>query len=408
MLCKYQFGYVKNSNCETAVLHVMNQIYKNIENKSLTSILFIDLSKAFDSLYHPLLLTKLKKMQFSENFLNLINSYLSNRKQYVEINGKKSSTKYITTGVFQGSKLAAIIFIIYVNSIFNLPINGKIIMYADDIAIIYNAIEVTDLKNKMEYDLKVLEIWFENHFLKMNTKKTNYIFFKGRAKLDYFTQTSFTIKLNDQLIERVSDFKYLGFWIDEELKFNRHIEHIKSKIIPMTYAIKRIRSFIEQRTALQLYFAHIYSHLLYMSPFWSVASDNLINSVAVVQRKCLRFVFNKYSYSLSRELFSEHILPLKQLNKYNSLVLAFKLSKNMIINNVDLISVQNLHDHNTRQRNHYYVETYNSRFGYANFFTSGIISYNELSQRIKNLQSIGRFKRELKILLIDEYLSNEN
>jgi hypothetical protein len=205
-------------------------------------------------------------------------------------------------------------------------------------------------------------------------------------------------------IERVESFKYLGLVIDEQLSFEQHIKHIKAKIIPITFAIRRIRPFISQKTALQLYFAHIYSHLIYMNIFWSNANATLINTLAVVQRRCLRFVYKRYSYSPSSELFSENILPLVQLNTYNLLLTAFKITKGFMTNNVELSLVNNRHNYSTRQNNHYYVENYRTRFGFQNFFSRGLLAYNSLDERLKRLKSIGRFKRELKIKLIDEYL----
>jgi hypothetical protein len=408
LLCKYQFGYTKKSSCESAVLHVMNQIYQNLENKQVTAALFIDLTKAFDCLHHPLLLLKLRKMGFSENFLTLMTSYLSNRFQYVQLENTTSSLVPITKGVFQGSKLAATLFIIYINSIFNLPLNGKLFLYADDITIVYKANDRNDLKLRMEYDLQVLDIWLTCHYMRMNTAKTNYILFHGKTRLDYFTQNALNIKLNDQLINRVDCFKYLGLWIDEELNFHRHVEHVKSKIIPMTFAIRRIRPVISQNTALRLYFAHIYPHLLYMNPFWNIVSDNYMKILAVAQRKCLRFIYNRYSFSPSSELFSESILPLEKLNEYNNLLLAFKISKNLLVNNTDLTLVGDRRSYNTRQNNHFYVENYRTRFGFANFFTRGLIAYNSLDARLKNIHFIGRFKRELKHLLLNEYLEQRN
>jgi hypothetical protein len=196
----------------------------------------------------------------------------------------------------------------------------------------------------------------------------------------------------------------IGLVIDEQLSFVKHIKHVKAKIVPITFAIRRIRPFISQKTALQLYFAHIYSHLIYMNIFWSNANATLINTLAVVQRRCLRFVYKRYSYSPSSELFSENILPLAQLNTYNLILTAFKITKGFMTNNVELSLVSNRHNYSTRQNNHYYVENYRTRFGIQNFFSRGLLAYNSLDERLKRLNSIGRFKRELKIKLIDEYL----
>jgi hypothetical protein len=145
-----------------------------------------------------------------------------------------------------------------------------------------------------------------------------------------------------------------------------------------------------------------------MNPFWNIANNNLINTLAIAQRKCLRFIYKRYSYSPSCELFSEQILPLHQLNKYNLLLLAFKISHNLLINNVELRRASDLHRYETRRANHFYVDNYQTRFGFANFFTRGLIEYNNLNPRLRNIHFIGRFKRELKTFLLEEYLTGGN
>jgi hypothetical protein len=99
----------------------------------------------------------------------------------------------------------------------------------------------------MEYDLQVLEIWFSNHFMAMNSAKTKYVFFNGNKFLDDFVTVGLDIHLGSHRIGRVSSFKYLGFWIDEKFNFQKHIGHVRSKIIPITFAIKRTRHFISEK-----------------------------------------------------------------------------------------------------------------------------------------------------------------
>ena len=138
-----------------------------------------------------------------------------------------------------------------VNSIFSLPIHGKIYLYADDVCIIYGEENDKILKEKMEYDLNVLNIYFQNNFLKMNAKKTKYMILKSRMQIDIFVGSGITIQLDGKIIERVDSFTYLGLIIDEKLSFIEHTNMIKNKITSMTYVIKRIRNTISNETALQ-------------------------------------------------------------------------------------------------------------------------------------------------------------
>ena len=165
--------------------------------------MFIDLTKAFDCINHELLLKKFRKLQFSEKFLLLLESYLNDRLQCVDVDGIKSPMLKIKTGVFKGSKLAAVCFLIYINFIFSLPTSGKANLFADDDAIAYGATSLEELKSQMETDLKILKIFFDNHFLKINASKTKYILFFGKTSLGFFTEQNLNIDFDGEKIERV-------------------------------------------------------------------------------------------------------------------------------------------------------------------------------------------------------------
>jgi hypothetical protein len=189
----------------------------------------------------------------------------------------------------------------------------------------------------------------------MNASKTNFILFPGRTNIDPVILSNFNITHQGTHINKVKETKFLGMIIDENLNWKSHIVSLIKKITPIVYAIKRIRPLINLDAAPQLYYAHIYSHLIYMNPLWNVASDDSIDSLAVLQRKALRFVFQKDPRCHNAELFNEKILPLELLNDYHLLILAFKLKHNMIRNNIPIRHVRDIHNYNTRQTNYFYI-----------------------------------------------------
>jgi hypothetical protein len=159
-------------------------------------------------------------------------------------------------------------------------------------------------------------------------------------------------------VVNLSDMKFLGLIIDENLNWKPHIESLINKITPIIYAIRRIRPLINLDAALQLYYAQIYSHLNYMNPLWNVASDDSIKPLAILQRKALRFIFQKDPRCHNAELFNENILPLELLIDYHLLTLAFKLKHNMIRNNIPIRYVRDIYNYNTRQTNYFYINNY--------------------------------------------------
>jgi hypothetical protein len=397
----YQFGFVAKSNTEIAVIHLLSNVYKNIEEKKLTAALFLDLSKAFDCLNHSVFLDKMRKIKLPTNFQNLFESYFSDRSQCVDVDGTQSPPLKIIYGTFQGSILGPMTFICYVNGIFNLKLHGVIQLYADDIVLVYGEMSPKLLKLAIETDLATIQAFLNAHFLAINATKTKYILFPGRVQKAQLR--NFKIDFQGGEIEQVESMRYLGLVIDKYLKFEDHISFIARKMTSMIYAIKRIRHKVNVQVLYQLYFSHVYSHLIFMNPIWSVAAEGTTNKLFVLQKKALRFIQFKDRLSPSIDLFSQKILPLSLINDFHLLVLAFKIKHNMIKNNVTLQYVRDIHNYGTRQSNNFYVYTHETRYGEADFYKRGLIKFNELRDNLKSIPSLGNFKNEVREYLFREY-----
>ena len=404
IISENQFGFVTKSNTEAAVLHLLNKIYNNIEEKKITATLFIDYQKAFDCLDHKVLIQKFKKLELSRPFLNILISFISNRQQCVKNNDITSDFREVTSGVPQGSILGPTCFLIYINSISRLRLNGDIQLYADDCAIVYNELEFNSMKYRIEDDLKKLKTWMECHFMSINVSKTYYLLFQGRKKLENPAQLSLNVKYGNEIIDRVEKVKYLGLFIDEDLKFQTHLEHIRNKLLPMAFAIRRIRHRISEKTANQLYFAHVYSHLTFMNPLWSSANKERIGDLFVIQKKVLKMIHKKNILTPTNELFSNKILPLPVINDYHLLILAFKIKHNLIKHNSIIQYVNEVHSYNTRQTGNFYVTAYETRYGCANFYHRGLTKYNQLSDSVKKFHTIKIFKLRLREHLYKKYI----
>jgi hypothetical protein len=400
-----QFGFTKGASTEVATIHLLSETYNNVDKGKQTAIIFIDLTKAFDCVNHSILLNKLKKLQIPNLLFKLLESSLSNRHQYVMIDDVKSSSLQITSGVFQGSKTAACLFIIYINSIFTLPLKGTLVLYADDIALVYGAKDDATLKQWMEEDLILINCWADNHFMKINLSKTCYIFFTGRAQNDSFISNGINIGLNGMRINRVESFDYLGLIIDEKLNFKIHIETVRSRILASSFAIKRIRPFITLHTAKQLYFTRIHSLLIYLNSCWNTANKTEIENLARTQRKTLRFIFEKPFDSPSRDLFSNKILPLCHLNTYQDCILTFKLARGLLRSNLPILLCRDISNRETKQSDNFYITPSKSWAGRNDFFKKGFDTFNKLPKEVKKIRTIGSFKEELKEYLISKYFS---
>lgn len=157
--------------------------------KKTVGALFLDLKKAFDTLNHNILLGKLERYGVRGVALNLIKSYLSNRQQYVSIGDYSSNLREISIGVPQGSNIGPLLFLIYINDLGNIALNGTPRLFADDTAIFYPCVNPNLMINQINEDLLLLKYYFANNLLTLNLSKTKFMVFRSaRKSLPHLTE----------------------------------------------------------------------------------------------------------------------------------------------------------------------------------------------------------------------------
>ena len=195
-----------------------------------------DLSKAFDSLSHDLLIAKLNAYGFSRNALSLINDYLTGRKQRTKINGSFSTWRDIIHGVPQGSILGPLLFNIYINDLFLFSDNFEIANYADDCSPFEFSGSIEDVISKLEKDSNIFIKWYESNYLKPNPDKWHLLLSVLREDM--------SIKISNDLISYSTDEKILGVSFDNKLNFNIHITKLCKKAAHKLNALARISNFM--------------------------------------------------------------------------------------------------------------------------------------------------------------------
>lgn len=402
-----QFGYIEKSNTESAMIHTMRDIYNSLDLRNETSLLTIDLTSAFDTINHTILLIKLKKLEFDPFFLKLLTSYITDRLQVVNIDGSLSDIFEIFSGAPQGSVLAALLFIIYVNDIFNLKTKGKMKAFCDDLSLVNSAINRNELKLAIQHDLDMIIEWLSLHHLKANANKTNYLIFEGRKRFEQFTERSLNITIKDLKIERMEYVRILGLYIDEELKFAKHIEITKSKIIPFIAKFWRIRHYLTDETAEIMYFSHVHWAFNFMNAIYNVAPNYLLETLAVIQRRALRIVYRKERLSHNSELFSQRILPLDKICVFRLVLTLFKMSSFLMKNNIRIMCVNEVHNYPTRNNFKYAIEYPATSYGRMDFYYRAASEFNSLPESVTKFKTLGVFKKRLKEHLFDTFkLSN--
>ena len=233
-----------------ALLELIEEITSAVDNKKCTIGVFIDLKKAFDTIYHKLLLTKLEHYGIRGVAYDWIKSYLCERKQYVSVNSCNSEAMNVVCGVPQGSILGPKLFILYVNDIANVSSLLRFVLFAHDANIFLSGDDAKEISNTLSTELDKLNSWFAVNKLSLNVSKTNYMIF-GNKKID--NDMNIRVGSNGISIDRVYNTTFLGVTIDDKLNWKEHIKMIQSTISKPTAIIYKASHVLTERALYILY-----------------------------------------------------------------------------------------------------------------------------------------------------------
>jgi len=206
-----QYGFRQKYSTYMPIIDLFDKLSVSVDRSEFSVGLFIDLSKAFDTLDHNILLGKLEHYGIRGIVLSWFRSYLDCRKQYVSVNGTSSTLQNISCGVPQGSILGPLLFIVYINDIVNCSDILHFILFADDTNLVYSNTKSVSLKTALNAEPYKLSKWFCVNKLYLNIKKTNYLIFGYKHLLNH--NENFALYLNGNKLEEVKCTKFLGVYI---------------------------------------------------------------------------------------------------------------------------------------------------------------------------------------------------
>ena len=319
-----QFGFRSNHSCNHAIISLTEHVKKLLDDGHIVCGVFVDLEKAFDTVHHDILCDKLNAYGLRGKVNDLFKSYLSNRKQYVSLNGFDSTLEDITCGVPQGSTLGPLLFLLYINDFRLCLTETSSGHFADDTFIIYNSKKLKTIETIINYELKQVIKWLRLNKLSLNAGKTELIFFHSNFNKNINFDNVY-INFNGIRLIPVDFVKYLGMFIDKHLNWNHHIYELRKKLSQANGILSKLRYNAPIEVLLQVYYAIFYSNLIYGCNAWGLTSEDNIQSIEILQRKCIRILtFAPFNSHVSNQTFIDlKLLKVRDIIKFFQLKLIY-------------------------------------------------------------------------------------
>jgi hypothetical protein len=285
-----QHAFRKHHNCETQLCNVIHDWAKNIDYGKQTDIFILDFEKAFDTVPHELLKSKLNSYGISGNTLCWIEAFLCRRKQCVVVNGTKSGWSDVKSGVPQGTVLGPVLISLHINDILH-DIESNMRLFADD-CVCYRVIDTIEDCEKLQTDINKLGEWARKWGMQFQPVKCNMMKLTCKRKhhIDY------NYKLEGVKLEFLNNIKYLGVNISSDLRWEKHVMECTSKTNRVLGLLKRNLHFCSKEVKETAYLSCVRPILEYAGTVWDTHCIYLEEQLEKVQKRAARFVLNTYSY----------------------------------------------------------------------------------------------------------------
>ena len=294
-----QFGFVYKKSTNFALMRVLNILKNSKMRRKTTFGIFLDIKKAFDSVWHNGLIFKMINCNIPSQLILLTKSYLSDRKFYVSTNNTNSNVRNMVAGVPQGSVLGPLLYVFFMHDI---PIPSspqtKLQIYADDTAIFITSYSAYQCSIRLQAYLNTLMDYYKNWNICINPTKTQLVHFYPTSRYQNKLKSAVPITINGHSIEIVRSAKYLGITLTNNLKFGPHIQDLKKKTamaFNTLYPILNYNSGLDCKNKLLVYKLYIRPIFTYAIPSWyDLANKSEKDCLQKFQNKALRFVFNAW------------------------------------------------------------------------------------------------------------------
>ena len=392
-----QSGFRTGDSCINQLLSITHNIFQSFDANPSLEVrgVFLDISKAFDKVWHEGLLFKLRSIGIEGKFLDILKSFLYDRYQRVVLNGQSSSWKKINAGVPQGSILGPLLFLVYINDI-SKDLVSNVKLFADDTSIFSTVYDRNQSANAINSDLEKIQQWAYQWKMTFNpdhSKQAQEVIFSRKHNKEIHPNLYF----NQSIIQVTSSQKHLGLILDEKLSFNSHLKVVIDKATKGISILRKLHHYVPRNCLITIYKSFIRSHLEYADVIYDQPNNNsLTTKIESLQYNAALAITGAIRGTSREKIYQE--LGLEYLSSrrwYKRLCLFYK-----IINNKSPAYLYNIIPkirgfHNTRN-SHLIPNIFSHSDYFCNsFFPYTIKEWNKLDKSILDSNSIYSFRRNL-------------
>lgn len=419
IISEFQFGFQKNKSTSDLLSIFSNFINSKLNDNQHVIALFIDFSKAFDTINHSLLISSLDAIGIRGPALSWFMNYLENRHILVKIGSTYSIRMSCDTGVPQGSILGPMLYLIYVNSMINSVGNCQAYMYADDTVLLSSHKDLKVAESNLQQDFNNILKWCHDNELVINASKTKIVHICSPHNQKKLTPINITFHTYNCLhtlrrglgqckscslkIDTVNTYVYLGITVDRHFTWTAHIDTLCKRLRHCAFSLYKLKFILPSDIMRTVYLALVESILSYGLLSWGNASKTHIEKILSIQNKIITCIASKRlrHIDVSQYYRDINILPISDLYVYRLILKYYFQPEFKIIED---------HKVNTRLRllNNYKIPSFNNKHGKRMLQYNIPEIFNSLPIDLRTFTKYSTLKKYVKEWLLSRNISNSD
>ena len=358
--------------------------------------LLLDFSKAFDTVSHQILLLKLHHVGVRGTALSWFSSVLSNRKQCVRVNGVSSDYHDVVMGVPQGSCIGPSLFLLYINDMYRCCPQLDLVHFADDTTVFKSGVDLECLVRDFNQQLSYLDEWLCCNRLSLNVSKTKYMITTNRDSRNHPE-----VKIRGTTVSEVSEVNFLGIKIDDKLKFDSHVRHVKNKVASATGIMKKLKNCSPVEVRKTIYYSLAFPHLSYGVVAWGSCGRVERAKLQAAQRRMVKLIANS---AADVNFFHQRLLDFDDILRYFSAIVMYRIQNQNYHDFLSgkVASLQVPHRYSTRfkAKGNLIGPCSRTTRSQQSFLFAATKYWNVIPEEVRNVETLAKFKAKLKSFLL--------